>query len=273
MKRRKTVLVLTAVIGLCSLVLLLGISGAKTFGSANLDEQNLGVRISPLKNSYVQGEVVALDVEISNNGQSDVFLKGSNVESGFVKIFIAGEDQKFKQYSHSAWIRDRRGDFIKPGQTIKSQATLLWNFKPQVSHLNEDAARNASEGLILTDYAFNKPGTYVVKAVLIIPGETQIRIESEPVQIVIEAPTGEDLKVWNLIKDNGEIAYFIQEGAVRSPKPEEQEKVQKEIEQLTSSYPNGLLASQIRQSLDKFRVSDAKRKEFMEKRKKQKSEN
>ncbi len=96
------------------------------------------------------------------------------------------------------------------------------------------------------------------------------KIESPPVQIVISEPIGDDLKVWNKITDNGEIAYFIQYNEFRGKiKPDEREKLLNEVEQLVSNNPNSFLAIQIEESLAKYDVNDEKRKEFMDKLKKQ----
>lgn len=229
--------------------------------SSAQEQRGLKVKISPLKSSYTQGEVVTLDVEVANNHSSDIFVKGADAESGYLKILIASADQKFKQYSHSGWIQGHKGKAMKPGETVKSQATLLWNFSPVHRFVN---TARFQEDYIMTDLAFPESGVYFIKAVLIVPGESQTRIESSPVQIVINPPLGEDLTVWNKVKDNAELAYFIQEGEIRSPKSEEQEKFIKEVEQITVNNPNSFLANQIRNSLVKFRESEAKRKEFME---------
>lgn len=274
MNGKRLIITASLLLVLVSLFFGFGIGGTRMKASHSTGQvDDLQVKLKTSKTAYVQGEIVPLNIEVVNTGSSDVFLKGADAESGYVKIYVASANLKFSQYRHSNWGRAKtKGFTIKTGQTIDSRSTLLWNFKPEVSHLNESAARLASEGLILTDYAFDKPGIYSIKAVLIIPGETQTRIESAPVQIVIEEPTGEDLKVWNRIKDNGEIGYFIQEGTVRSPNPEERDTIVNQVEQLIDEYPTSSLTTQIRQSLDKFRASDARRKEWLEKRK-QKTEN
>lgn len=251
------------------MLLILGYDEEKSAASGDLGQTNITVRIGSSKPSYIQGEVVALDVVVTNDGQSDVILRGADVESGFLKVFVSGEDQKFKQYSHSAWVHGRReGIFIKSGQSIKSQANLLWSFSPRgrVADLSR-----VKDSLIITDLAFPEAGVYFLKAELIIPGELQTRIESNPVQIVISAPVGDDLRVWNELKKNPEIAYFLQEGQVRAAKVEEREKQLNEVERIVRENPNSSLTQQLEGSLQKFRESEAKRKQFLEKLKKQQS--
>jgi hypothetical protein len=93
------------------------------------------------------------------------------------------------------------------------------------------------------------------------------KVESEPIKIVINEPVGEDLEVWNKIKDNGNFAYFIQEDEIRIPsfKPDEREKFSKEFEQIINQYPNSLYTQSFRLSLDRFQAAEAKRQESMQK--------
>ena len=106
----------------------------------------------------------------------------------------------------------------------------------------------------------------------IIKNEESTTIESEPIKITIEEPADEDLEVWNKIKNNGDFAYFIQEGDIRIPvyKMEERAKFQQEVEQILIDYPNSFYATSLRQSLDKFKANEAKRQELLQKIQKEK---
>ena len=92
-------------------------------------------------------------------------------------------------------------------------------------------------------------------------------------KITITEPNGENLDVWNKIKDNGDIGYFLQEGDLirgRYYTAEERAKFQQEVQQIISEHPNSFYAQSLRQSLDKFRASEAERQEYMKKLYKQK---
>lgn len=226
---------------------------------------NLNVKVNSAKQNYIQGEVINLNFEINNDSSLDIPLKGVDVESGYLKIFVASADQKFKAYSNSAWGREKtKGIIIKVGQTVKSQAMILWNFSPVNRFSNLEGFE---ESHVMTDYAFPKSGTYFIKAVLYIPGETPNKIESEPIQVIIDEPVGDDLKVWNQIKDNGDIAYFLQQGRTPTYQDEKAEKLLKEVKQIAEKYPNSNLAGQMKQKLEKFRKDEEKRKEMLEKAK------
>lgn len=259
MKSKAAAILLILVLAFCGL-LVLGLSNK----AKPADQPKMTLNISPLKTSYVLGEVVSLDIKVTNIGDSDVFLRGWTAQSGLIKFLVSREDQEFKQYDHSAWIRDHKSKAIKPGETRESKATLLWNFSPARRFVNPAAF----DYYIMSDLAFPEPGVYFIKAVLVIsasvPGQNRAEVESTPVQIVINEPVGEDKKVWNQIKENTELAYFIQQGEPRSPKPEEQEKLVKEVEQIIADNPNSNLANQMREGLEKHRENEAKIKEFME---------
>jgi len=121
---------------------------------------------------------------------------------------------------------------------------MLWNAKPQI--LRRD------EGLILTDYAFPKSGIYLIKASLMIPpGAHDVDlspkiIESAAVQIVVEEPVGDDLKVWNKVKDRREVAYFMQSGRINAHEATERERLANEIGRIVGDHPTGVLSEQLR---------------------------
>jgi len=180
--------------------------------------------------------------------------------AGYFQVWIAPERKSFDRYKNTSWgLLESGGVTIAPGAAYTDSATIMWNAKPQILRPNE--------GLILTDYAFPATGGYKVKAVVSLPG-TENKLESPPIQIVIDEPIGDDLKVWNLIKDNGEIAYFIQNGGVLTSKDDEREKLVKQIEQIVADYPGSILVGQLNQSLEKFRANEIRRKEILEKAKK-----
>lgn len=236
----------------------------------NFSNGNLNIKITSSKDSYSIGELVHFSLQIANISNSEVFLKGIDVESHYAKIFISKNKTAYQEYKSPKPVIKSKGTFLRSGEIAQSTSTILYNIKPKTVGLSYDAAKEVSNGKILTDYAFPEAGEYYIKAVLYIPNkEGNKQIESEPVKITIEEPQGEDLEVWNKIKDSGDFAYFIQEGDMRilPYKPEERAKFQEEVEDILNKYSNSFYASSLRQSLDKFRASEAKRLEFQEKMK------
>lgn len=265
MKIKKFVYLMVGIFGFGFVFLVTGFDSAKIAGSSKLEENGLILKLNASKQNYIKGEMVSLNIKVTNTSSSDISLRGANVESGYVKIFVSPVNQEFRQYI-SGGVRTKAAEFvIRGGETLESQATILWNSKPDIKNLSDSAVKIYEDNQLMTNYAFPNTGIYFIKAVLIIPGEPQTRIESEPIKIVVDEPVADDLKVWNLIKDKGEIAYFIQQNEIRLYKPEEREKLLNEIEQIVADNPNSLLVGRIKQNVEKFRIDEEKRKEMLEK--------
>lgn len=229
----------------------------------------LGLKISTPKSTYVLGEIVTLNFEIANNTSSDIWLKGETLDSGYLTISIASADRKYKKYRAVGKPEKFKPSLLKKGEKANSTARVLWN-----ASLAENSSdpKLFEETDILTSYAFPRSGVFYVKATLIFVGKGLTTVESEPIEIQMEEPSGEDLLVWNKIKGNGGIAYFIQEGdfLVPSYKKEEREKLLLEIEQIANQHPESFYAQSLRQSLNKFNASEAERKAYFEKLRQQK---
>lgn len=258
MKIKKTTFVFSAL-----LMVLSGIAFAyssRTTNSQTDDWSNLKLRISTPKSEYLLGEVVQLNFEVINEGSKRVILPScSTVKDGYLRVYIAYGNQTFKEHfgNNSRWQFDggcNNAAPLEPGQSFKTDTTVLWNVKPEVQHLNKDAAKYTTESRIMNDYALPESGTYFIKAALRLPGETRPTIESAPIEIVVSKPVGEDLNAWDKIKNNKEFAYFIQYGEFLTRKPKEKEEYLKSLDKIIEKYPNSFYAERIRQNLDKFKA-------------------
>jgi len=218
------------------------------------------------------GEIIPLEATIVNNASIPVRIEGDSRYAVAIKIKAPGE-KEFRRYVAPGPDFTLDGIYvpiqINPGQVFSSQNKVLWNSSAasQVRNLSADAAESYTRGQILTDYAFPKAGTYYVKAVagVFFKGKEAITIESKPVQITVEEPQGEDLEVWNKIKNDGEFGHFLQEGKMTHGyhKPEDVERFQNEVDHILADYPNSLYAQPLRESLMKYRAAEAKREEFL----------
>jgi hypothetical protein len=245
-------------------------------GAAN-NITGLQVKLVATKETYKLGESVYLNLQLNNNGKEKISLMNTfGVGAGYLDIYIANEKDESKKYNNPNWGTDDtfRGNLtLNLNETISEIIVLVWNDKPKISDsMAPEVIKRATYGKIMSDYTFPESGIYYVKArysVHLLNQSKPVLIESEPIKITIEEPKGEDLEVWNKIKDNGNFAYFIQEGDMLIPsyKPEERAKFQAEIERILADYPNSFYATSLSQSLARFRASEAKRLELMEKMK------
>ncbi len=255
-----------------------GIVGITTTASSKFLNSSKNVRLilSSTKDNYRLGEIPNFDITLRNEGNEKVsFINTFNVYSGNIQVYISkGNKERFIKYVNRSWGTDDTfyGNLTLNQNESKNQTiVLLWNDKPNIADtLAPEVIKRATEGKINTAYVFPDTGTYFVKVTYAIHFVDEIKptvIESEPIEITITEPEGEDLEVWNKIKDDGDFAYFLQEGEIRIPlyKSEEREKFLKKVEQIVNQYPNNFYARSLRQSLDKFQAAEAKRQETMQK--------
>jgi hypothetical protein len=231
--------------------------------------QSLELQVRSQKTSYKQGEVVSLAFALVNNSSKELTVNDCfGTASGTLAVMVAKNGEPFLNYSHPNWGTADAvcRNVLKPSAKLETMTRIFWNWKPQLEGLNKDVAKAAAENKILTDYVFPEPGVYQVKAsyyVAIGEQTTQTRLESEPVQIIIEAADGEDAEVWKKIRDRGDIGYFIQEGEFKTAKPEEREKLRQELSEISSQYAGSTLAKQIGRSLQLVEAKEAKRKSVL----------
>ena len=158
---------------------------------------NLVLTIQLDKESYILGEKINLQFELKDKKNKIIALNAlPTVENGYLRVWIASSNRSFKEYKGARWGFDEGGKPQK-GTSFKSQANILWNGKVPDSWKNESFGRNRIE----TDYAFVEAGVYFIKATAIIFDEDaksdddKIVIESEPIQIIVNEPIGDDLEV------------------------------------------------------------------------------
>lgn len=223
-------------------------------------EAGLRLTIVPSQRSFTLGEPVQLKIELENDGSKVINPGCFAVETGNPRIFVGQSRDDLKKYSHSQWgISDTKcGNLaLKPQDKIEIRTSLLWNFIPSVANVDR-----ISREQLTSSYAFPKSGVYLVKAKYSVNlAENVVEVSSEPVEVVIEQPVGEDLEVWNKIKDNGDIAYLIQEGSLPgsySYQASKRVQFEREVEQLVSQYPDSAIAGRLKERLRSLRVSQEK---------------
>lgn len=260
MKNKKIIYIVMSVFAALVLCVSWSIIG---FTQTKTENADLSFKGKANKETFVLGEPITVEFEFTNTGESPVLIGAQGVEVGGLKIFIANKNGEYKEYFASGWGR-KQGQKItlEPSQSLKyNGATILWNGKPNVSHLNEDAAKRILAGKITTEYALPEPGVYFIKGLSYI-GENATPIESEPIKIVVNQPVGDDLEVWNQIKGNKEIAYLMQKGGFDAGKEAEKEQLTNQVEQIFEQYPNSIYSSYLKPNLEKYKANEAKRNEF-----------
>lgn len=233
------------------------------FMQIKTESANLSFKGKINKETFTLGEPISVEFEISNEGETSIGVHTGGVETGFLKVFIASQDGEYKEYFGYGWgLKMGRISNLDSKESRKYKvATILWQGKPDISGLNEQAAKEKLKGKIITEYALPEPGVYFIKGISYV-GENATPIETQPIQIVINEPVGDDLKVWNQIKSNREIALLMQTGEFDTGKDGEKAKLVKEVEQILEKYPNSTYSSYLNSNLEKFKTKEARRNEF-----------
>lgn len=239
------------------LALALMSSTAETVLAVPLEDSpdGLALTLQPSKPSYVLGELVNLRIAVINTTSQAVPLAGTpDVWTGAVKVFIASRDGDFKEYFGPGWgLRCVVGAAqveISPGGSFETAATVLYNHRMETGHLSEMYAREINRRRLGTDYAFARPGVYRLKAILQTEGGT---LESEVLEIDIREPQGVDHSIWEVLREDPELGYFVQSGGPKGP-PETPRSQQLEatLGRLVASFPEGRQTEGIRAGLAEY---------------------
>lgn len=227
-----------------------------------VSDQPLRLSLRSDKVNYNLGEPIQFSFELSNEGKDTLILQDVfGTATGNLHLEISTNDRDFVGFDNPLWGRiDTVGEtLIDPNRSFEALGKVLWV-----------VSKDGDPGFRLT-----KPGDYFIRArysVWLNGKQEPKNITSERIKITVDEPIGEDLEVWNKIRVNGNFAYFICEADVRIPgyKSEERTKFLQEVEQILTDYPNSFYSQSLRQSLDKFRASEAKKQEFLQRLQKQK---
>lgn len=231
-----------------------------TSAAVHQEIRGLRLEIQIDKDHYLPGEMITVQLKITNASDSPIALPpNGDVLSGGMHILVAEASGQFRDYKGPRWgLRDGaagRATTLAPGESVRSSATVLYNRVTSTSHLNGLYAAQVKNDAIDTEYALPHAGAFQFKARLI-DERFSDAIESVPVDIVIDEPSGPDLVIWNRIKDDGAFGYFFQTGEVlgRSQSPTIRE-IESIFDKLESLYPTSRYAKNIRASLAIGRIA------------------
>lgn len=211
------------------------------------------IKVSKVK--YFTGELVEVDVFFENNGSGVATLYGiPRQDAGTLSFRISTDNKEYRLYRPAGYSRSDIKELpieLRPGTSLKTSAAILWNDTARSKHLNSRASDE-----LTTPYAFPKPGVYFLKASFVTYNAgVPTFVDSEPIAITVEEPLGEDLEVWNRIKNDGDFAYFLQEGNTQPQiyDPNLRTAFQREVEDILQKYPGSIYAAPLRRSLEKFK--------------------
>lgn len=239
------------------------------FTQTNIENSDLSFKGKSNKERYVLGEPITVEFTFINESTAPLKVSEQGVETGGLKIFIArGKGAEYQEYFVSSWGRRRGYEIaLEPNQShALKPATILWNGKPDVSHLNENAGKQVLAGKITTEYAFPEPGVYFIKGRSYF-GENATPIESDPIKVIIEEPKDDDLEVWKKIKRNAQLAILMQRGEFSTSDENKKQELIAAVEEIVILHPTSTYSSYLKTNLEKYKADELRRKQSMEKAK------
>lgn len=205
------------------------------------------------KATYKLGEPISISIDLKNESDKKVrILDGFNLAESRFQLQVSSDGQEYRGSNDPGWgTVDTINSWldIEPGQNISINGNILWRMS--ATNQPEFIFREPSKLFFRVLYDFKIDGT-----------KDETRLISEPIAITIEEPRGEDLEVWNKIKDDGNFAYLIQRGEIRIPshKKEERVKFKQKVEGIIKAHPNSSYAECLSQSLIKSNAAEQKLK-------------
>lgn len=216
--------------------------------------ERLSVDFKPRKANVILGEVFHFALSIQNLSDEEIYLKGTNVNSGYIEIMVSEDDITYRRYVHSGWgVAKRKGRYLKAKGYANSSGTLFWNSNKNVKGLSTLAIRSIQRRQLMRDYIFEKVGDFFLRARLYYPVKKEMHfVESAPVRISVRKGSVEESEVWETIRNEPRLGYFIQEGQSRSSKFEAQERDADLIRALYKKYHSNRLSYSLKASLLKY---------------------
>lgn len=202
------------------------------------------LEISATKSEYLLGEPVIVESRLRRIGDRSVNHRYAWGDRDLV-FWIAKGGDEFLGYRFGKITAEASLSFSEGMGRYRTTDAIFFNSKPVTYNLSENDRRKVERGMILTDYAFPEPGEYRIKSTLLFGrggGEISERIWSNEISISVKEPEGDDLRVWEIMKADPRIGYFMMEGVVPYRVPSIEDTFLAEIDRITSQYPNSYLA-------------------------------
>ena len=169
---------------------------AQTTGKKN---RKITIKTKLLRSAILPGEPLEVIFEVSNQSNQVISIGGLDIMRGDVVVSIAFEHGQYLRY-RGYWGAGSCGPVkminLKPNQQISATGVIHFNF-------------NDFPEALPSDYAFEKPGHYLLKARYDSYNPTIGYVNSDPVPIQIMEPKGQDAEVWQMIRLSRDIANFI----------------------------------------------------------------
>ena len=238
MRKAKLNARLIALIGLASSVVAPSARALAASCSLAADARPASVVILP-------GQPVDVTLRVRNPSSTPISLFQPSEGTGNVHASVAdvSDQSHYLEYKGPGWgLTCARG--MKPVQLDRSAVLTL-----PLRVLNQAAVNRDPDTWIVTPFAFSTPGNFVLRVDYRDEASCPKPGVSAVVSVRVLAPQGDDLAVWNELKDCAACALLLHEGRANTARAVERAALDK-LRDLAKRYPNSGYAPLLRQAID-----------------------
>jgi hypothetical protein len=215
--------------------------------------ESLFLTVQTERSEYYLGQKINLKFNIRNTSKGTLTFDAASVEGGNLRLFVSEDGATFREYVGPDWAVKTQGFDsqveLKDNAEYETSTSLLFNQRVPYEHLNASYVDEIRGTRIDTEYAFQSPGRYLLKAVF---DDSKSVVESQPVQVTIFEPSGTDLSAWELLKSNSDSAEFLHQG--KPPRDlSKRSRLQGMFELMIDRYPDCIYAERIRELLPRLK--------------------
>lgn len=177
--------------------------------------QSIDLKLQSTRANYALGEIVELELVVRDLGTTATPVQPPNPYFGNVQLFISGDGAHYREYTGPRWgsVHARQqARTLAPGEELRLALSVLYNHRMPVEDLRPMHADAIRERNLDPGFAFMEPGRYWAKAVI---GSLGQKFESAPLQLDMHEPVGADARVWQRVKYDASMAYFLHTGQIK----------------------------------------------------------
>lgn len=173
------------------------------------------LELQSAKGTYALGEIVELELLLRNLGPAATSVQPPNPSFGNMQLFVSSDGAHYREYTGPRWgsVRaQQHARTLATGEELRLAIPVLYNHRMPVADLQPMHADAIRERHLEPGFAFTEPGRYWAKVALRSLGQT---FESAPLQLELRELVGADARVWQRVRADPSMAYFLHTGQVK----------------------------------------------------------
>lgn len=195
---------------------------------------SLKLTLKALQGSWVFGEPVRFEATLENVSTEAVKIYEvwiDHAEGVPIELSVSADGNIF---GRTPWITRAPRDLfpVPPSAQIPARGKNSW-----YEMLDYDPPIDASD-----PYVFPKPGRYLVKANLLLPGPGDVHLESAPVEVSITEPTGHDKDAFEFLKERGLEGHLSELAPRRNPHVKDKRAAFDDLKEFMARFPSSVYA-------------------------------